>query len=48
MYWSYGEPAEMLSSWISDCLTDEMGESGGAYILRIPLWRYAYYFHVVE
>ncbi|PWA74832.1 sucrose-phosphate synthase [Artemisia annua] len=40
VYWCYGELTEMLSSWNSDCLTDEMGESSGAYILRIPLWRF--------
>ncbi|XP_071715996.1 probable sucrose-phosphate synthase [Rutidosis leptorrhynchoides] len=34
--WSYGEPTEMLSPHNSDGLTDEMGESSGAYIVRIP------------
>ncbi|KAI3524411.1 hypothetical protein L1887_03066 [Cichorium endivia] len=34
--WSYGEPTEMLSPHNSDGLTDEIGESSGAYIIRIP------------
>ncbi|KAJ9557951.1 hypothetical protein OSB04_012565 [Centaurea solstitialis] len=33
---SYGEPTEMLSPHNSDGLTDEIGESSGAYIIRIP------------
>ncbi|KVH93743.1 hypothetical protein Ccrd_004201 [Cynara cardunculus var. scolymus] len=34
--WSYGEPTEMLSPHNSDGLTEEIGESSGAYIIRIP------------
>lgn len=34
--WSYGEPTEMLSPRDSEGLSDEMGESSGAYIVRIP------------
>ncbi|XP_024960670.1 probable sucrose-phosphate synthase 1 [Cynara cardunculus var. scolymus] len=34
--WSYGEPTEMLSPHNSDGMTDEIGESSGAYIIRIP------------
>ncbi|PSS08427.1 Sucrose-phosphate synthase like [Actinidia chinensis var. chinensis] len=34
--WSYGEPTEMLPPRNSDGLMDEMGESSGAYIIRIP------------
>ncbi|XP_052199279.1 probable sucrose-phosphate synthase 1 [Diospyros lotus] len=34
--WSYGEPTEMLPPRNSDGLTDEIGESSGAYIIRIP------------
>ncbi|CAI9293390.1 unnamed protein product [Lactuca saligna] len=34
--WSYGEPTEMLSPRNSDGMTDEIGESSGAYIIRIP------------
>ncbi|KAK9130603.1 hypothetical protein Sjap_011090 [Stephania japonica] len=34
--WSYGEPTEMLTSRGQDGLMDEMGESSGAYIIRIP------------
>ncbi|KAI7751649.1 hypothetical protein M8C21_026209 [Ambrosia artemisiifolia] len=34
--WSYGEPTEMLAPHNSDSLTDEIGESSGAYIIRIP------------
>lgn len=33
--WSYGEPTEMLASRGSENM-HEMGESGGAYIVRIP------------
>ncbi|KAK9098617.1 hypothetical protein Syun_025662 [Stephania yunnanensis] len=34
--WSYGEPTEMLTPRGPDGLMDEMGESSGAYIIRIP------------
>ncbi|KAI3742373.1 hypothetical protein L1987_60053 [Smallanthus sonchifolius] len=34
--WSYGEPTEMLSSYNSDGMADEIGESSGAYIIRTP------------
>uniref|UniRef100_A0A5B6ZIB2 Sucrose-phosphate synthase n=1 Tax=Davidia involucrata TaxID=16924 RepID=A0A5B6ZIB2_DAVIN len=34
--WSYGEPTEMLPPRNSESLSDEMGESSGAYIIRIP------------
>ncbi|KAJ4831037.1 putative protein serine/threonine kinase [Turnera subulata] len=34
--WSYGEPTEMLTLRNSDDFMDEMGESSGAYIVRIP------------
>ncbi|PIN05928.1 Glycosyltransferase [Handroanthus impetiginosus] len=34
--WSYGEPTEMLPPRNSEGLMDEMGESSGAYIIRIP------------
>ncbi|KAK6156533.1 hypothetical protein DH2020_010781 [Rehmannia glutinosa] len=34
--WSYGEPTEMLPPRNSEGLMDEMGESSGAYIVRIP------------
>ncbi|CAN6459611.1 unnamed protein product [Victoria cruziana] len=34
--WSYGEPIEMLTSGRSDGLMHELGESSGAYIVRIP------------
>ncbi|CAA0806465.1 Sucrose-phosphate synthase 1 [Striga hermonthica] len=34
--WSYGEPTEMLPPRDSEGLMDEMGESSGAYIVRIP------------
>ncbi|CAI0436835.1 unnamed protein product [Linum tenue] len=34
--WSYGEPTEMLSSGAEDGDGNEMGESSGAYIVRIP------------
>ncbi|RZC68753.1 hypothetical protein C5167_031919 [Papaver somniferum] len=33
--WSYGEPTEMLASGVDDS-GDEVGESSGAYIIRIP------------
>ncbi|XP_057769084.1 probable sucrose-phosphate synthase 1 isoform X1 [Salvia miltiorrhiza] len=34
--WSYGEPAEMLPPLNSEGMMDEIGESSGAYIVRIP------------
>ncbi|KAI4317531.1 hypothetical protein L6164_025393 [Bauhinia variegata] len=34
--WSYGEPTEMLSGGPEDDDSTEVGESGGAYIIRIP------------
>ncbi|XP_008795846.1 probable sucrose-phosphate synthase 1 [Phoenix dactylifera] len=34
--WSYGEPTEMLSPRNSENFIHEIGESGGAYIIRIP------------
>ncbi|KAJ0724321.1 putative sucrose-phosphate synthase [Helianthus annuus] len=34
--WSYGEPTEMLAPHNSESLSDEIGESSGAYIIRIP------------
>nr|DAD45014.1 TPA_asm: hypothetical protein HUJ06_003244 [Nelumbo nucifera] len=34
--WSYGEPTEMLTPTNSDSFMNEMGESSGAYIIRIP------------
>lgn len=34
--WSYGEPTEMLTLRNSETFDDEMGESSGAYIVRIP------------
>jgi sucrose-phosphate synthase len=34
--WSYGEPVEMLSPRNTDEFGDDMGESSGAYIIRIP------------
>ncbi|XP_059658168.1 probable sucrose-phosphate synthase 1 [Cornus florida] len=34
--WSYGEPTEMLNLINSENSMEEMGESGGAYIIRIP------------
>ncbi|WOK99963.1 hypothetical protein Cni_G08675 [Canna indica] len=34
--WSYGEPAEMLTPRSSENFMNEMGESSGAYIIRIP------------
>ncbi|KAH6794328.1 sucrose phosphate synthase 1F [Perilla frutescens var. hirtella] len=34
--WSYGEPTEMLPPRNSEGLMDEMGESSGAYIVRVP------------
>lgn len=34
--WSYGEPTEMLSPRNSENFEDEMGESSGSYIVRIP------------
>ncbi|GAB2300289.1 putative protein serine/threonine kinase [Dionaea muscipula] len=34
--WSYGEPTEMLTLMGSNTFMDDMGESSGAYIVRIP------------
>ncbi|KAI0530736.1 hypothetical protein KFK09_000284 [Dendrobium nobile] len=34
--WSYGEPTEMLTTGSSDEEGNELGESAGAYIIRIP------------
>lgn len=34
--WTYGEPSEMLNLPDSGESSDEVGESGGAYIIRIP------------
>lgn len=34
--WSYAEPTEMLTLRNAEDFTDEMGESSGAYIVRIP------------
>ncbi|KAJ6856392.1 sucrose-phosphate synthase 1 [Populus alba x Populus x berolinensis] len=34
--WSYGEPTEMLNLISSENSTGELGESSGAYIIRIP------------
>ncbi|KAG1327109.1 Sucrose-phosphate synthase [Cocos nucifera] len=34
--WSYGEPTEMLTPGNSENFMHEIGESGGAYIIRIP------------
>ncbi|KAL5783438.1 hypothetical protein ACOSP7_008467 [Xanthoceras sorbifolium] len=34
--WSYGEPTEMLTPRNSEDFMDEMGESSGSYIIRIP------------
>ncbi|KAL9659965.1 hypothetical protein QQ045_024775 [Rhodiola kirilowii] len=34
--WSYGEPTEMLTPRNSEGFMDEMGESSGSYIVRIP------------
>ncbi|KAF5749595.1 sucrose-phosphate synthase 1 [Tripterygium wilfordii] len=34
--WSYGEPTEMLTLRNSEDFNEEMGESSGAYIVRIP------------
>lgn len=34
--WSYGEPTEMLTTGCSDEEGNELGESAGAYIIRIP------------
>ncbi|XP_042485775.1 probable sucrose-phosphate synthase 3 [Macadamia integrifolia] len=34
--WSYGEPTEMLTSGSEDADGNEVGESSGAYIIRIP------------
>ncbi|XP_073145578.1 probable sucrose-phosphate synthase 2 [Henckelia pumila] len=34
--WSYGEPTEMLTTGAEDADNIDLGESGGAYIVRIP------------
>ncbi|PON71335.1 Sucrose phosphate synthase [Parasponia andersonii] len=34
--WTYGEPTEMLNPTTSENATHELGESSGAYIIRIP------------
>ncbi|KAK1575760.1 hypothetical protein Q3G72_008085 [Acer saccharum] len=34
--WSYGEPTEMLTAGAEDADGNEVGESSGAYIVRIP------------
>ncbi|KAK8543242.1 hypothetical protein V6N13_136229 [Hibiscus sabdariffa] len=34
--WSYGEPTEMLTPRNSEDFMDDLGESSGAYIVRIP------------
>lgn len=34
--WTYGEPTEMLTTRSDDPDADDMGESSGAYIIRIP------------
>ncbi|MQM16391.1 hypothetical protein Taro_049348 [Colocasia esculenta] len=34
--WSYGEPTEMLSPRHSESFLEDIGESSGAYIVRIP------------
>ncbi|KAJ7942348.1 Sucrose phosphate synthase [Quillaja saponaria] len=34
--WSYGEPTEMLTTGNADGFIDDLGESSGAYIIRIP------------
>nr|AVH87205.1 sucrose-phosphate synthase 3 [Litchi chinensis] len=34
--WSYGEPTEMLTSGAEDADGNEVGESSGAYVIRIP------------
>ncbi|PON42727.1 Sucrose phosphate synthase [Parasponia andersonii] len=34
--WTYAEPTEMLTPRNAEAFTDEMGESSGAYIIRIP------------
>ncbi|KAJ8774147.1 hypothetical protein K2173_009578 [Erythroxylum novogranatense] len=34
--WSYGEPTEMLTAGLEDADGNEVGESSGAYIIRIP------------
>ncbi|KAM7265308.1 hypothetical protein ACFE04_002991 [Oxalis oulophora] len=36
VHWSYGEPAEMLTPRNADDFTNDLGESSGAYIVRIP------------
>ncbi|GAB4844077.1 sporulation-specific protein 2 [Ancistrocladus abbreviatus] len=34
--WTYGEPTEMLTSGPEDAESEDVGESSGAYIIRIP------------
>ncbi|KAJ7957673.1 Sucrose phosphate synthase [Quillaja saponaria] len=34
--WSYGEPTEMLTPGNADGFLDDLGESSGAYIIRVP------------
>ncbi|GMH20280.1 hypothetical protein Nepgr_022121 [Nepenthes gracilis] len=34
--WTYGEPTEMLSAGMEDSESEDVGESSGAYIIRIP------------
>ncbi|XP_048323517.2 probable sucrose-phosphate synthase 1 isoform X2 [Ziziphus jujuba] len=34
--WSYGEPTEMLTPRNQESFVDEMGESSGSYIIRVP------------
>lgn len=34
--WSYGEPTEMLTPLNSESFMEDMGESSGSYIIRIP------------
>ncbi|KAM1089849.1 hypothetical protein ACFX19_017771 [Malus domestica] len=34
--WSYGEPTEMLTPINTECFEEEVGESSGSYIIRIP------------
>ncbi|KAK3414714.1 hypothetical protein EUGRSUZ_H00041 [Eucalyptus grandis] len=43
--WSYGEPTEMLTAGPEDADTNELGESSGAYIIRIPFGPRNKYLH---
>ncbi|CAK7328425.1 unnamed protein product [Dovyalis caffra] len=43
--WSYGEPTEMLTSGPEDYDGNEVGESSGAYIVRIPFGPRDKYLH---